>query len=153
MGLSWAAHSRTNQKLGCSDNGLPKVLSVSLHIHPLLQCVRHTSQISSLNWATRLRVRNDLFSQLSERLCSISTEGPTMVQSLNDIDGINIANHYHLHIRSRPVSIYIIITWLFFTIANIANRDQISVYISQVIGNHPTSTGLSMAKHKSTYTY
>ena len=33
------------------------------------------------------------------------------------------------------------------TIAIIANRDQISTYILQVIGNHPTSTGLSMAKH------
>jgi hypothetical protein len=32
-------------------------------------------------------------------------------------------------------------------IANIANRDQIDPYISQVIGDHPTSTGLSRAKH------
>ena len=34
------------------------------------------------------------------------------------------------------------------TIAIIANRDQISTYILQVIGNHPTSTGLSKAKHQ-----
>ena len=33
------------------------------------------------------------------------------------------------------------------TIAIIANRDQISTYALQVIGNHLTSTGLSMAKH------
>ena len=33
------------------------------------------------------------------------------------------------------------------TIANIANRAPVSTYISQVIGHHPTSTGLSMAKH------
>ena len=34
------------------------------------------------------------------------------------------------------------------TIANIANYDQVSTYLSQVIGNHPASTELSMAKHK-----
>ena len=33
------------------------------------------------------------------------------------------------------------------TIANIANRALVSTYISQVTGNHPTSTGLSIAKH------
>jgi len=33
------------------------------------------------------------------------------------------------------------------TIANIANRDQVSTYLSQVTGNHPASTELSMAKH------
>ena len=32
-------------------------------------------------------------------------------------------------------------------IAIIANRDQLSTYIFQVIGNHLTSTGLSKAKH------
>jgi len=34
------------------------------------------------------------------------------------------------------------------TIANIANRDQVSTYLSQVTGNHPASTELSMAKHQ-----
>jgi hypothetical protein len=33
------------------------------------------------------------------------------------------------------------------TIANIANRDHVSIYLSQVTGNHPASTELSMAKH------
>ena len=33
------------------------------------------------------------------------------------------------------------------TIANIANRVQVSTYISQVTGNHPASTELSMAQH------
>jgi len=33
------------------------------------------------------------------------------------------------------------------TIANIANRDQVSTYLSQVIENHPASTELSMPKH------
>ena len=47
-------------------------------------------------------------------------------------------------------SLFIISTWFFFPmVANIANRDQSSSYISQVIGNHPTSTGLSIAKHHS----
>jgi hypothetical protein len=32
------------------------------------------------------------------------------------------------------------------TIANIANCDQVSTYISQVTRNHQTSTNLSMAK-------
>jgi len=32
-------------------------------------------------------------------------------------------------------------------LANIANRDQVSTYLSQVTGNHPASTELSMAKH------
>jgi len=33
------------------------------------------------------------------------------------------------------------------TIAIIANHDQVSTYHSQVTGNHPASTELSMAKH------
>ena len=40
-----------------------------------------------------------------------------------------------------------IITWLFSTIANISNRALVSTYISPITGNHPTSTGLSIAKH------
>jgi len=32
-------------------------------------------------------------------------------------------------------------------IENIANRDQVSTYSSQVTENHPTSTEPSMAKH------
>ena len=32
-------------------------------------------------------------------------------------------------------------------IENIVNRALVSTYISQVTGNHPTSTGLSRAKH------
>jgi len=48
---------------------------------------------------------------------------------------------------SHPArSPFIINTWLFSTIANIANRDQISTYLSQVTGNHMASTELSMAK-------
>ena len=45
-----------------------------------------------------------------------------------------------------------IITWLFSTIANIANHDQVFTYIA---GDRksPTSTGLSMAKHRMSYSY
>ena len=32
-------------------------------------------------------------------------------------------------------------------VPNIANCALVSTYISQVTGNHPTSTGLSIAKH------
>jgi hypothetical protein len=35
----------------------------------------------------------------------------------------------------------------YFHDSNIANRDEVSTYLSQVIGNHPASTELSMAKH------
>jgi len=31
--------------------------------------------------------------------------------------------------------------------SNIANHALVTTYISPVIGNHPTSTGLSIAKH------
>ena len=48
--------------------------------------------------------------------------------------------------RLYPASIYIT-PWFFSTIANIANNALVSTYISQVTGNHQTSTGLSMAKH------
>ena len=48
--------------------------------------------------------------------------------------------------RLRSASSYI--TPLFCSmIANVANRAPVSTYISQVTGNHPTSTGLSMARH------
>ena len=63
--------------------------------------------------------------------------------SLIIIDGITRINLPH---RLCLASIYII-TWFFSTIANIANRDPVSTYISQVTGNHPTSTSLSIAKH------
>jgi hypothetical protein len=35
---------------------------------------------------------------------------------------------------------------LFFAKSGVTNHNQVSTYISQVTGNHPTSTGLSMAK-------
>ena len=66
-----------------------------------------------------------------------------MMLSLSGLDGIT---SIILQPTLRPASIYIT-TWFFSTIANIANRDLVSTYISQVIGNHPTSTELSMAKH------
>ena len=62
-----------------------------------------------------------------------------------------LTRHRRIHMsqpthRLRPASIYIT-PWFFSMTANIANRALVSTYISQVIGNHLTSTGLSMAKH------
>ena len=65
------------------------------------------------------------------------------MRSLCGSDGITSVI---LQPRLRPASIYIV-TLFFSMIVNIANRDQVSTYILQVIGNHPTSTELSMAKH------
>jgi hypothetical protein len=65
------------------------------------------------------------------------------MRSLSGSDGITSVI---LQPRLRPASIYII-TWFFSIIANIVNCNQISTYISQVTGNHPTFTKLSMAKH------
>ena len=50
---------------------------------------------------------------------------------------------YHNLARSPFIHQHMVIS----TIAIIANGDQISTYIVQVTGNHPTSTELSMAKH------
>ena len=71
------------------------------------------------------------------------TRGPPTLWSLSSLDGITSVN---LKPGLRLASIYII-TWFCSTIANIANHDPVSTYISQVIGNGPTSTELSMAKH------
>ena len=74
-----------------------------------------------------------------------------MNRSLTDTDGDKIGTK-----TSMPCcfSITILSGLLFIheqmvisTIANIANHALVSTYISQVTGNHPTSTGLSIAKH------
>ena len=46
-------------------------------------------------------------------------------------------------VRSPFIHHYMVI----FHDSNIANRALVSTYISLVIENHPTSTGLSIAKH------
>jgi hypothetical protein len=56
-------------------------------------------------------------------------------------------NHYSPKPYKTPPSLHLSInTWLFSMITIIANHNQISTYISQVTGNHPISTSLSMAK-------
>jgi hypothetical protein len=56
-------------------------------------------------------------------------------------------NHYSPKPYKTPPDLRLSInTWLLSMITIIANQNQVSIYISQVIGNHPTSTGLSMAK-------
>ena len=98
-------------------------------------------------WGTWLHSRNELSSHYAKGTFNLDGRSNNdTVLNRHRRDQHNQTYHC-LHIRSLPVSIYIIITWLFSTIANIANRDRVSTYISQVTGNHPTSTGLSMAKH------
>jgi hypothetical protein len=59
-------------------------------------------------------------------------------------------NHYSPKPYKTPPSLRLSInTWLLFMITIIANHNQVFTYISQVTGNHPTSTGLSMAKQYS----
>jgi hypothetical protein len=70
-------------------------------------------------------------------------QGPTTMRSLSSTDRITWVN---LQCRLCLAFTYLI-TWFFFMIVNTANRDQGSTYISQVIGNHLTSTILSIAKH------
>ena len=65
------------------------------------------------------------------------------MRSLNGIDGITRVN-LHIDFTRPPVTLS---HGSFFMIANIANRALVSTYISQVTGNHPTSTDLRMAKH------
>jgi hypothetical protein len=56
-------------------------------------------------------------------------------------------NHYSPKPYKTPPGLRLSInTWFLSMITIIANHNQVSTYISQVIGNHPTSTGLSMAK-------
>jgi hypothetical protein len=77
---------------------------------------------------------------------SILTEVPTTVRSLIDTDGITIVTTPPTYkiLPSLQLQYHHMVI---FTIANIANHNQLSTYISQVIGNHPTSNGLSIAKH------
>ena len=51
--------------------------------------------------------------------------------------------HYHNPARYPFIHQHMVISM----IANIANRTLVATYISQVIGNHLTSTELSMAMH------
>ena len=118
-------------------------MSDSSHILTTIQSAHSNRTGPSLSWATRLHGRNKLFSQLSER------HAFNLVRSANNGTVLNRHRRNHMSqptYRLRPASSYIT-QWFCSTIAIIANRDSVSTYISQVIGNHPTSTGLSMVKH------
>jgi hypothetical protein len=64
-------------------------------------------------------------------------------RSLIDTDGITIVQN---PIRLRPISVYPSTLGYFPMITIIANHNPVSTYNAQVIGNHLTPTGLSMAK-------
>jgi hypothetical protein len=56
-------------------------------------------------------------------------------------------NHYSPKPYKTPLGLPLFInTWLLSMITIIANHSHVFTYISQVTGNHPTSTGLSKAK-------
>jgi hypothetical protein len=94
-----------------------------------------------LNSVTSFAVERNLFGQLNVRHAFNMTRGMSNDRSLIDIDRITIVQN---PIRLRPVSVYP--STLGYMITIIANHNQVSTYISQVIKNHPTSTGLNMAK-------
>ena len=115
----------------------------SPHILTTIQSVHFYRTRPGLSWATWLRGRNKLSGQLSER------HAFNLDRSTNN--GMVLNRHRQNHMsqpmhRLRPTSSYIT-PWFLSTIANIANRASVTTYISQVTGNHPTSTGLSIAKH------
>ena len=70
-----------------------------------------------------------------------------MNRSLTDTDGDKIGTKTSMpccfSITIPPDLLFIHQHMVISTIANIANRALVSTYISQVIGNHPTSMGLS----------
>ena len=143
VGSTSAAQSGMTSCQDDQDYPALGLTSGSLHILTNIQSA-HSYRIGlGVSWATRLRGRNELSSQLSERHAFY------LVRSANN--GMVLNRHRWNHMsppthRLRPASIYITL-WFFFTIANITNRASVSTYTSQVTGNHPTSTGLSMAKH------
>ena len=143
MGSPSAAQSG---KTSCQDvQALPTLglMSGSPHILTTIQSTHFDRAGPGLSWATQLHGRNELSGQLSDRHTF------NLVKSANNGTVLNRHRRNHMsqptH-RLRPASIYII-PWFFSTITNIANRASVSTYISQVTGNHRTSTDLSMAKH------
>ena len=121
-------------------------MSGSPHILTTIQSVHFYRTRPGLSWATQLHGQNELSGQLSDRHAFNMTRGPSMFWSLIDTDRITIS-HHTTNIQDSTRSLFIQHHMLFSTIANIANRASVSTYISQVTGNHPTSIGLSMAKH------
>jgi hypothetical protein len=109
--------------------------------------LQHQSANPSLSWLEIVSLaswsKGTLFSQLNVRHAFNKTRGTSNDRSLIDTDRITIVQN---PIRLRPGLPLSTNTWLLSMIINIANHNQVFTYSSQVIGNHPTSTGLSTAK-------
>jgi hypothetical protein len=150
-----AAHSGTDQLPGRSGPACP-CTHIQLPAHPYyLQCAHSYRTTPGLSWATRFRGWNELFGQLrgcvqndmrayNDVVLNRHRRDKTCTQDIHVLLPLNHQIMFGLHL--------FIITWLFFTIANIANHDQVSTYIA---GDRKslTSTSLSMAKHITTYSY
>jgi hypothetical protein len=89
------------------------------------------------------RSKGTLSGQLNVRHAFNMTRGTSNDRSLTDTDGITIVQN---PIRLRPVSVYSTTLGYLSKFTNTANHSQVFTYNSQVTGNHPTSTDLSMAK-------
>jgi len=91
--------------------------------------------------------RNDLSGQLSVRHAFNMTRGRTAYRSLTDTDGDRSTPKTSMpccFTITFPRGLHSLLSQGYSTIAYIANRDQISTYLSKVIGNHPASTELSI---------
>ena len=143
MGSTSAAQSGTTSCQDEQDYPVLELKAGSLHILTTIQSAHFYRMVPALSWATRLRGQNELSGHLSDR------HAFNLVRSTNNGTVLNQHRRNHMNQpthRLRPALIYLT-PWFFSTIANIANRASVSTYILQVIGNHPTSIGLSMVKH------
>ena len=127
---------------GCLGHACPRSID-PLPEHPYIESAHSNRAGPIVSWVTRLRVRNELSGQLSDR------HAFNLVRSANN--GTVLNRHRRNHMSQPTIDSawpwFTFTPWFFSTIANIANRALVSTYISQVTGNHLTSTGLSMAKH------
>jgi hypothetical protein len=94
------------------------------------------------------RSKGTLFGQLNMRHAFNMTRGTSNDRSLTDTDGITLVQN---PIRLRPVFAYPLTLGYLSRFTITANHSQVFTYSSQVTGNHPTSTGLSMAKQFTRY--
>ena len=143
MGSISAAQSGTTSCQDVQARPTLGLTSGSPHILTTIQSAHFHRMGPGLSGATRLCGQNELSGQLSERhafnLDRVTNNGTVLNRHRQN----HMSQSTH---RLHPASIYIT-PWFYSMIANIASCTSVSTYISQVIGNHPTSTGLSMAKH------
>ena len=157
MGLISAAQSGTTSYQDDQDYPTLGLTPGSPHILSTIQSAHSNRTGPGLSWATLLHGQNELSSQLSDRhafnlnrsanngtVLNRHRQEKTCTQDLHVLLPLNHQISSRLHL--------FIITWLFSTIVNIANRDQVFTYI---VGDRksPTSTGLSMAKQWTSYSY